>query len=188
MPLYAKNTSADKEQPSLGMHDAVCSFVEDLGTQTINYLSETKNVQQVAILFELDQLLTKGEYAGKPFMVSQKFTLSLHEKSNLSKQLESWFSKKINDETRLKGFDLLTLITRKCTLNLIENDKGYINISNILPPNKDNQVVKVCEKRPQWIDDTIAKSLEKTQGAGFDAGEPLPEYSSQLDTDQNLPF
>lgn len=191
MPLMAKDEGANFEKPDTGMHDAVLVFVADVGTHIKKTQWGDKAVHQVVFCWEIDQKLTTGEYAGKPFMQSKRYTFTLFEKGNLSKDLESWFSKKISDETRKTGFDLETLIGRKCTLNLIESEDGkYINIGGVLPASKMNELVPVCNVRPKWIDKLIDTSLEKQkQGGTFSNGEPVPDDGFNQDAPQdNLPF
>jgi hypothetical protein len=124
-------------------------------------------------------------------MQSKQYTFTLFEKGNLAKDLESWFSKKISDETRKNGFDLQTLIGRKCQLNLIESEDGkYVNVGGVLPPSKDNVMVQVCADLPEWVTKKKLTALEKTQARepGSDNGEPVPENNYPGLDDPNLPF
>jgi hypothetical protein len=87
----------------------------------------------------------------------------LFEKGNLSKYLESWLGKKIPEAVRKAGFDLHTLIGKRCTVNLIESEDGnYINIGSVMPPNKANALSPVCVDIPAWIQKKIETSKEAT--------------------------
>jgi hypothetical protein len=179
-----------REKPMLGLHDALCVFVEDLGTHITKSQFGDKAQHKIVIMFELDEKMKEGKYAGFPFMVSKQYTFTLFEKGNLSKDLQSWFSKKLSDETRKNGFDLKTLIGRKCQLNLIESEDGrYINIGNILPASKDNAMVQVCVVCPEWVAKKRMASLEAQKHPGEDHGEPLPVNTYDgADDCEGLPF
>lgn len=188
MSLIVNSNSQPFEQPEIGMHDAICSFVEDIGTHVKSFSGgPEKKVKMVMLCFELDQKISEGEYAGKPFMRSMRLTFSLHEKSTLSKTLESWLGKKIPDDIRIKGFDLHTLIGRRCTLNLIESN-GYVNIANVLPPNaKTNNVAKVAVEVPKNVLKARAESIEAKELAGDTIQESQPATNPNVNDDE-LPF
>jgi hypothetical protein len=192
MSLIVKDgDSLPREKPEIGMHDAVCVFVVDVGTHTVKTQWGDKNQHKIVICFELDQKLTGGKFAGFPFMVSKRYTFTLFEKGNLSHDLESWFAKKMSDEVRKNGFDLDTLKGRHCTLNLIESEDGkYINIGAVLPASKTNMLTQVCMDVPEWITKLAAMSLEKTSDNSFDSGEQLPDASNAPieDSSDGLPF
>lgn len=191
MPLLAKDEGANFEKPHTGMHDAVLVFVTDIGTHVEKTKWGDKAMHKVVFCWEIEQLISEGEYAGKPFMKSKQYTFTLFEKGNLSKDLESWFAKKISDETRKNGFDLETLVGRRCSLNLVESADGkYINIGAVLPPAKDNNLVAVCKERPKWIDKLIQTSVENNKDHSFSDGSPLPpeEFNQETQGNDGLPF
>jgi len=201
MSLFAKSEKGPMERPPVGMNAAVCAFVQDVGTQEIEFNGEKKEQHKVLFCFELAAKMQHGDYAGKPFMLSKRYTLSLHKKAGLSKDLESWFSKAISDDTRKNGFDLETLIGRNCTLNLMESENGeYINIANVLPPTSGVPKLEVVNKvPPKWIDELRAKSLEARgvptakqlaqQTASPDSPPPSDADAPPAETDgDGLPF
>lgn len=187
MPIIVRNEQPNFIKPTPGMHDAICVFVVDIGTHLEKTQWGPKEQHKVVFCWEIDETIPEGEYAGKPFMVSQRYTFTLFEKGNLSKILESWFSKKLSDETRKNGFDLEKLVGRKCTLNLIESDDGkYINVAQVLPPNTANKMVQVCNTKPLWIQKLIDTSIEKQKEAqSFDQSVPSDQQQGNED---NLPF
>lgn len=184
MALLAKDEGVVFEKPSVGLHNAVCVFVCDVGTHVVKTQWGDKAQHQIVVCWEIDELLQSGDYAGKPFMVSKIYTFTLFEKGNLSKDLESWFSKKISDETRKTGFDLETLVGRRATLNMVESKDGkYVNVGGILPASKDNILVAVCQKVPAWIEKKRHMSLEMSgENGGFNDQDAPPP------TDDGLPF
>ena len=190
MAILAKSTGGDFESCPVGMQPAVCCGVIDVGTHDIVYQTETKRQHQVVFLFELSAKITRGEHAGKPFVKSKKYTLSLHEKANLSKDLESWLSKKMKPEQRTEGIDLEKFVGMNCTLNLVEseyNGKTYININTILPAMPNTVVPVTYREIPQWIVDIKNQSIEHLAqtNSGFD-DIPLPQEPNE--EEKELPF
>ena len=180
-----------KERPLPGMVDAVCVFVVDVGLHETIGQYGTKLQHKIIICWEIDQLLQEGEYKGKPFMVSSRYTFTLFEKGNLSKMLEGWFSKKISDETRKKGFDLETLIGRRCTINLVESEDGkYINVGAVLPANKNNVMIPVCTEKPAWIQKVIDSQIKviAKPPTTRQPGEDEPFGDQPQDDSNKLPF
>jgi hypothetical protein len=184
MALLAKDEgNGPREKPTPGMVDAVCVFVVDIGKHKSVGTYGEKIQHKIAICWEINELIKEGQYAGRPFMVSSKYTFTLFEKGNLSKMLEGWFSKKIPEETRKTGFDLEQLIGKRCTINLIESDDGkYINVGAVLPAQKSNVLVPVCTEQPAWIKKLVDSQIRDTPEAFAD--DPIRENES-LD---NFPF
>ena len=152
MAIVAKDSgTSQREKPTAGMHDAVCVFVEDVGMQRTTGQYGEKIQHKIVICWEIDEKLKDGKYAGQPFMVSNRYTLTLFEKGNLCKVLEAWFSKKLTDEQRENGIDLEKLIGKTCTLNLIESAQGYINVGGVAPAHPSNKLTPVCTVVPEWI-------------------------------------
>src|SRR3990167_9161025 len=112
----------DFEKAPEGMHVARCYKIIDCGTH-INPTFGKK--QRLAwIMFELPKaLMTKGEYAGKPFSIGKRYGLSHNEKATLRYDLESWYGKRF-DTAKLDaagGFDLEKLIGPPAMLNIVHS-------------------------------------------------------------------
>ena len=184
MALLAKDEgTGPREKPTPGLVDAVCVFVVDIGRHKTTGQFGDKIQHKIVICWEIDEKLHEGEYAGKPFMVSSRYTFTLFEKGNLSKMLEGWFSKRIPDETRKTGFDLETLIGKRCTLNLVESEDGkYVNVGAVLPSNKNNTLTPLCTEKPTWIQKLIDTQIRDTPATQQIEEEP-PQH-----TDEDMPF
>ena len=174
MSLLVKEDVMNRLLPTPGMVDAICVFVTDIGKHmTKGQYAKTRH--QIVICWEIEEKIPTGEYSGKPFMVSQHYTFTLWEKGNLSKMLESWFSKKIPEETRKTGFDLDTLVGKKCTLNLIlSEDEKYINVGAVLPARPENKMAIVCTILPQWIQKKIDTQIKDEDISQENNNEDLP--------------
>ncbi len=124
------------EQPETGNQVARCIRVIELGTQKKEYQGQTSWKRQTLIVWELpESLMTEGEHAGQPFIISQFYTASLNEKANLRRDLESWRGRAFTDD-ELNGFDQKRIIGQPCLLNLIDRD-GKVRIGSVssLPKN-----------------------------------------------------
>lgn len=163
MPITARADSNFEKAPT-GMQQAVCAFVHDIGNQPGEYQGKPNIRHQIIVSWELAEKMVQGENAGKPFMVSKYYTLSLNEKSTLRKDLESWRGKAFNEE-ELQGFDVERLIGANCFLNITATENDKRKIAAITPLPKGMATIKVTaqvptEKYMQWIERERAKSVE----------------------------
>lgn len=154
-----------------GSYVARCFQMIHIGTNTENILGKDKELNKVRISWELPTELKvfKEENGEQPHVVSKEFTLSLNEKANLRKFLESWRGKQF-EEKELKDFDISVLIGATCQLNLIHNQakngNTYLEIASV------SKLMKglVCPD-----------AINKTLCFGYDPFEPellelVPEF------------
>lgn len=118
--------------PPEGLQQAVACDIVDLGLKP-NKFNEGKLQHKVRIVFQSENLHpTKNT----PLIASQTYTLSLHEKSKLRKDLEAWKGRKLTERER-KGFELEDLIGENCQLQIVHNSgtdgETYGNINAIVP-------------------------------------------------------
>ena len=160
------------------LHLAICYGIWDLGSQFTNFSDHP--VHQVVIVWELPEVRGEFERDGKkmdlPRAISQKYTVSLHEKANLRKALESWRGKKFTEE-ELKGFDLKKLLGVPCQIQVLHNvkdGKTYANVGAIIKAPQGKKIAPenpltffsfedgkdIPLNTPQWIKDIITKAEE----------------------------
>lgn len=119
-----------------GNHVAVCFSVIDLGVQEVNFQGTVSHKRKVRVSWELpNEMICEGELAGQPFSISKNYTMSLHPKSVLYKDLISWRGRQFSVD-ELSGFDLKNIIGAPCMLNVIHQEsqdgqKTYANVSGI---------------------------------------------------------
>ena len=139
MGLTAKDKGNGKDFEPIpeGMHHAICYGLYDLGTQYNERFG--KSAHKVLIQWELPnqriEIEKDNETLDLPRATSKIYTLSLHEKSNLKKDLASWRGKSFTPE-ELEGFDLRAILGINCTLQIIHNKKDgntYSNVATIVP-------------------------------------------------------
>ena len=129
--LVKASGNGDYELTPQGTYIGRCIKVIDLGTQTSTGQFGTKSMKKVMIQWELlsDDVKMKD---GKPFAASQFYTASLHEKSQLRKDLEAWRGKKFTDQ-ELEGFDLVNVLGTYCMLQIVHSVDGqYANVNSIM--------------------------------------------------------
>ena len=144
MGLIAKDTSngADFKPVPTGAHIGRCIAVIDMGTQrSVGQFGESM-VHKIQIRWEVfgedeNGLPLTVVYDGKtmPMTVRKTYTLSLHEKAALRRDLQAWRGKAFTDEEAL-GFDVSKLLGQYCLINVTHSESGgktYANVSGLTP-------------------------------------------------------
>lgn len=155
MSIIAKQSSTgmDFTPAPAGTHPAVCIDVVDLGLLKVSYGGKEKEQHKVRLVWQIGDARPDG----KPFRVDKRYTLSLHEKAALRKDLESWRGLAFTEQ-ELKGFDLEVLIGIGAFLNVIHNTKDgttYANVTAIMRmpkgmvPPVPRDYVRVCDRNPE---------------------------------------
>src|SRR6266699_4548659 len=144
MGIVAKSTGGGKDfipAPS-GAHAAICCDVVDLGVLKVSYGGKEKSQHKVRIVWQIAEVMQDN----KPFICQKRYTLSLHEKAALRKDLESWRGIPFEDAEVENGFDLEKLISAPCLLNVMQVKKGadtYANVTTIMRLPKSMEAPKV---------------------------------------------
>lgn len=172
MGTTARAGGGDFPKAPIGTHVARCYQVIDLGHQKITWQGKEKWSPKIMFTWELCNELMED---GRPFAVSNRYTLSLADSSLLRPALESWRGKPFTED-ELNGFDVKNVLGAYCMLGVVHNTsdgKTYANVSAILPlPKGMNRPAPVNEamyfnidsddvtKLPEWLQTTIKKSRE----------------------------
>ena len=191
MPLIAKDTSGDKfpklPLPEAGTTQAVCCAVWDLGLQKSSYMGEEKIQHKIIVAWEIAEKINapESEYHGKPYMLNKKYTLSLGEKSNLRKDLESWRGKPFTEAELKNGFDIENLYGINCLIGIKhEPDKKdasivYANVTAILPPTKGMEKIVPIRARdeqpPKWVLEKMSQAVS-VEPTSAESDEAYPEF------------
>ena len=114
-----------------GLHHAVCVDVIDLGVLQTTWGDKHK----VRIVWQIEE----QDETGRRYQPRKQYTISLHEKASLRKDLEAWRGRKFT-EAELAGFDLEKLVGVNCQLQVIhditEDAKIYANVQAVVPAPK----------------------------------------------------
>jgi hypothetical protein len=193
-----------KRVPS-GVHIGRCYSLIDLGTQLSSGQYGEKMQHKVRIGWELFGEDEQGKpltiaVDGKemPLTISKSYTVSLHEKAGLRKDLSAWRGRDFTEE-EAKAFDISKLIGAYCMVNVTtseNNGKTYSNVAGLTPLpaalknskpepahanlifNLDEPDMKVFNTFHEKLQEAIKKSPEwqaangsrsaSTAGSGFD--------------------
>jgi len=134
MALTAKDPGgAGYTPPEEGVFQAVCYGLFDLGLQYSEKWDKTAH--RVLLSWELPEQRMEIERDGKtlnlPRAISREYTLSLHKKAQLRKDLEAWRGRIFTAE-ELAGFDLQKILGSNCMIQVLhtkKDDKTYANIT-----------------------------------------------------------
>lgn len=138
MGIYASSTKQDFELAPAGIHNAVCVDIVDLGVIKTTFGDKHK----IRIVWEIEALKENGER----FTVGNMYGLSLHEKSQLRKDLRSWRGRDFTvDELKGpdgQGFDLEKIIGKCCQL-YVKHEASKSDPTQIFANPKDITPAKV---------------------------------------------
>lgn len=173
MGIYAEKKEGDFIQVEPGTYVARCYSMIEIGTIETEFNGEKKMAHKVRITWELptETAIFHEEKGPEPFAVSKEYTLSMHEKSTLRKDLESWRGKGFT-EAEAKRFDITKLLGVPCILSVIHQPgkkdptKSYVAVSSI------SKLMKNQECPPQ-VNPTQLLSFENFD---YELFEKLSDY------------
>jgi len=195
MSLTAKEKSGAEIEPiPAGVYVAVCYGLIDLGTHHNPVFGN--DARKVLIQWELPDVRGEFERDGAkvnlPRAISRRYTLSLSEKANLRRDLESWRGRKFAAK-ELAGFDLRALLGAACQLQIVhetsKEGRTYATIAAIMAlpkgtprPKPENPLLffsfeEAGEKPvlppglPEWVSKIVAESREWREAM---TGKPAP--------------
>ncbi|UOF76827.1 hypothetical protein [Caudoviricetes sp.] len=142
-----------------------CYGLIDLGTQLTNGQYGEKMQHKIQLRWELfgednegNPLTIDVEGVQMPLTISKSYTVSLHEKSGLRRDLAAWRGRDFSDE-EAKAFDVSKLLGAYCMVNVTESSrdgKTYSNVSGLTPlPGA------LKASKPQPVHENIVFDLDK---------------------------
>ncbi len=160
MLLTASSTANYSPCPA-GAYLARCILIADLGTVQTDWQGQTKHARKVLLSWEiLDDEARRDD--GEPFILSKRYTASLHEKAALRKDLASWRGRDFTAE-ELAGFDLKNILGQPCMLSVVHQDKDgrtFANIAAIMKTPKGSAPPPASGALVHWAMDTPAPDWE----------------------------
>lgn len=164
MAIIARDAGGKDFEPAPeGTHLAICCDVVDLGMVE----SEWGQKHMVQIRWQLGGEDAGVRDDGKPWLVTKRFTLSLHEKSVLRPFLEAWRGKRFT-QVELDGFDMERLLNVCCQLQVMHaerNGKVYANVHAVMPYPKGAERLEVID---------YVRAIDRKEGHSDDA--PTPDF------------
>lgn len=142
MGFIAKDSGGNFKRVPQGVFIGRCYSLIDLGTQTTTGQFGIKDQHKLRLGWELFGEDENGEplsidMDGKqmPMTISKSYTVSLHEKAGLRRDLAAWRGRDFTDE-EAKAFDVSKLLGAYCMINVTESESGgktYSNVGGITP-------------------------------------------------------
>jgi len=182
VPIIAKKERSDFVPSPPGLWAGVCCDVVDLGMVETQWGKK----HRVQLRWLVDAQPPRSD--GKPYMVSKKYTLSLHEKANLRIMLEVWRNKKFTAD-ELDGFDLEKLVGAPCQIQVAQEhgDEGPFSFPQVVlkanelsrPVQIPSDYVRACNRPDYKAPIQESESQEAEYAGDFSAG--------QID-DSDIPF
>ncbi|REL37875.1 hypothetical protein DYD21_08840 [Rhodohalobacter sp. SW132] len=128
MTLIINEKSTKTDLAPSGLQPAVCVDCRDLG------IIETKfgDKQMVLLVFELAATNEHGDR----YLLQKRYTKSLHEKSNLRKDLERWRGQPFKKETLSRGFNIQKVVGVPAMIYVEhrKTDRGtWAHVESLLP-------------------------------------------------------
>lgn len=184
-----------------GSYRAICYSIVVLGT---TYNEVFDNIQKkVMFTWELpdERITVDGE--DKPRAISATYTMSLNEKANLRKTLESWRGKQFTSE-ELRGFDITKVLGAPCMISTTVGTntlgKQFSKVSGVSRLPKGMEAPKDTEN-PKVIfdisnDDCPLEDMEKLPAFVQERIRQSEEYKRRITSnddfiaadDEDLPF
>ena len=125
-----------------GAYIGRCFSLVDLGTQLSTGQFGEKMQHKIKIGWELfgddedgNPLTIDVDGRDMPLTISKSYTVSLHEKSGLRKDLAAWRGRDFTDD-EAKAFDVAKLLGAYCMVNVTQsesNGKTYSNVAGLTP-------------------------------------------------------
>lgn len=169
--IATKPEGSSYSPPPAGPSRAVCVQVIDLGTQEETFQDRTLERHKVLIAWEIEEIDPDDEKR-RPYLIFQRYTLSLDDRSTMYKHLVAWRGREFTGE-ELKGFSLRKVLGVPCVLNIVHNKtdkRTYANIGSIMPVMKGTEPLKPVREPfffdiDEWDDKvfaTFGKHLQET--------------------------
>ena len=156
-----------------GAYIGRCYSLIDLGTQLTSGQFGEKMQHKIRIGWELFGEDETGapltiEVDGKmmPMTISKTYTVSLHEKASLRKELAAWRGRDFTEE-EARGFDVSKLLGAYCMVNVTSsesNGKTYSNVAGLTPlPGA------LKNAKPDPVHEHVVFDLDKPDMAAFNS-------------------
>jgi hypothetical protein len=124
LTVTAKGGNDDFPNLEKGMYEGALYQLVDLGTMEYQFGNEDPKPQRkVRLTFEITKALNPEENKilmedGRPFVVSESYTYSLHEKSKLRMHIESWNGESLSEEDLTKGVELESFLGKTAKIEV----------------------------------------------------------------------
>lgn len=200
MPVAKSSGGGDFTPVPVGNHPARCYGVISLGTQPGGQFPDAF---KVLVMWEIPGETIERDGKRQPMSINREYTLSLSEKANLRKDLESWRGRPFT-ELELNGFEVKNVIDAPCLLNIIhkpraKDGKMQAKVASVSPLPKGLAVPPLANPKltyevedgrseafnrlPEWVRKKIEGCEEWIAPAHVDQAPPTTDEG-----DERVPF
>lgn len=192
-----------------GTHVAIVRMIVDLGIQPGRGIYPQPK-HELYVGFEVPEERVTYTKDGKeiegPMAIGRTYTLSMSEKSNLRKDLQSWRGRNFTDDEAAE-FDIESILGKACMITVVEKqsgDKVYSNIVGMsgLPkgvpsPKPENPLLiytserkGALDKLPKWLQEKIANQLPPNATSRESVEDEMAREAASRDDfeDDDIPF
>ena len=176
--IIITSSNQKKEIVPAGTHFARCYSMIHIGVVEWEFQGEKKFNNKVRLTWELPYEMRDFGGEQKPLVISKEYTLSMHEKSNLRKDLEMWRGKVFTNK-ELGSFDVTDLLGKTCNISVIhkvaKNGNEFAQVGGVSAIQKGVEVLEQfnptfifnygdhfdldwLDMQPEWIQEQIKSS------------------------------
>ena len=176
--IIVTSSNQKKEIVPAGTHFARCYSMIHIGVVEWEFQGEKKFNNKVRLTWELPYEMRDFGGEQKPLVISKEYTLSMHEKSNLRKDLEMWRWKVFTNK-ELGSFDVTDLLGKTCNISVIhkvaKNGNEFAQVGGVSAIQKGVEVLEQfnptfifnygdhfdldwLDSQPEWIQEQIKSS------------------------------
>ena len=176
--IIVTSSNQKKEIVPAGTHFARCYSMIHIGVVEWEFQGEKKFNNKVRLTWELPYEMRDFGGEQKPLVISKEYTLSMHEKSNLRKDLEMWRGKVFTNK-ELGSFDVTDLLGKTCNISVIhkvaKNGNEFAQVGGVSAIQKGVEVLEqfnqtfifnygdhfdldLLDSQPEWIQEQIKSS------------------------------
>ena len=176
--IIITSSNQKKEIVPAGTHFARCYSMIHIGVVEWEFQGEKKFSNKVRLTWELPYEMRDFGGEQKPLVISKEYTLSMHEKSNLRKDLEMWRGKVFTNK-ELGSFDVTDLLGKTCNISVIhkvaKNGNEFAQVGGVSAIQKGVEVLEQfnptfifnygdhfdldwLDSQPEWIQEQIKSS------------------------------
>lgn len=170
---------------------AVCVDVIDLGKKADSWQGKPKVSPKCALVFLTGKMNAE---TGEPHDVSIEFTISMGDKSNLRRFLESWRGKKYSDEQAQRGVPIHKLVGQPGLITVEHHQskagRTYARILSIspLPEGLGAPTIPAYTRAAFWADRKKAYADDVARLLALHEPTDDGEQFDPSDDDSSLPF
>lgn len=178
MSIIAQNKGGNYEPVPAGNHLARCYSMIQIGTVIDPTFQTPRSLVRITWELPGERKVFKEENGEQPYSISKEYTISMNEKANLRKDLESWRGKGFSEQ-EAEAFDITKLLGVPCLLNVIhkkskQGNNTYAVVSGISPvpkgmncPKQENATFELSysnwdDKKYSALPDFIKEKMQQT--------------------------